>query len=233
MKTIINNLPDSYFESLGLPKPSIINSLTDRIRFIYVYKHIRPGSVLDIGAYFCDLLLMCRQAGHDISGTEVNAERVNFSNSILGEEVVVQSFRNGDLSNFSVDAFDNVSCLEVLEHVPDVELAVKELCRVSKSSVFITVPFEEKINHVLCVHCATYTPLSGHLHSFDSSSFEKLIPDGWYIHKQSTLMKRLTKQISNRLPSKNWLYAIIRIIDYFFPGKGSWLFVELRSSKEK
>jgi SAM-dependent methyltransferase len=71
------------------------------------------------------------------------------------------------------DEFDVVLCSETLEHVADMELATKELIRVCKKAVVITVPHESKeiieknikdnIDH-------------GHIYSLDTRSFDFALP---------------------------------------------------------
>jgi SAM-dependent methyltransferase len=50
----------------------------------------------------------------------------------------------GDLRDlpFADDGFDLVLCTEVLEHLPDPQVVVRELARVSRDHLFVTVPHE-------------------------------------------------------------------------------------------
>jgi len=74
---------------------------------------------------------------------------------------------------YNDNEFDVVLCSETLEHVPDVQKATKELLRVCKKAVIITVPHEpidviennkkENIPHA-------------HIHSFNTESFNFVLP---------------------------------------------------------
>ena len=75
---------------------------------------------------------------------------------------------------FPSDSFDVVTCMEVLEHVPDWSAVLTELIRVAKKRVFLTVPYRQKVPYEICIHCHKPTPSAGHLHSFDESSFAEI-----------------------------------------------------------
>jgi ubiquinone/menaquinone biosynthesis C-methylase UbiE len=141
-------------------------------------------------------------------------------------------FRNGKLTSFGDRTFDNVVCTEVLEHVPNQIDAISELCRVAKHTVIITVPFREKIQTVCCVHCADYTPYSGHLHAYDLNSFHALVPSGWHVAKQKSFGKRLTRHLV-RLLRLDRIHSmpLVRALDFLFPGQGAWLLVVLERNK--
>lgn len=228
-------LQDDYFEALGAPKQGMPFDLIDDYRFYIAYKNLAAGSVLDVGAYCGDFLKLVLKDKREIYGTEVNNERVNFANKILGQEVISLDFRKGQLASFDDKSVDNVVCTEAIEHVPEYEIAVSELCRVARKRVIITVPFREKIQSSLCIHCNKYTPHSGHLHSYDMKTFSNIMPTDWIMEKQSSFAKRLTKVLarSAQLPRSHKLLPFLRIIDLFLPGKGGWLLVVLSYQEMK
>lgn len=223
----IENYSDEFFEALGEPnlaEPFTL-SLVDHYRFHLVYRHLAPGSVLDVGAYLGDFLNLARQDGREIVGTEVNTARVNLANSILGGDVVVLDAWNGYLRNFQDASVENVVCTEVVEHVPDDRLAVSELCRVARTKVLITVPFRERTRNVLCVHCSKYTPYSGHLHTYDLGTFSEMVPAGWRVTKELHFAKRITRMLCSKLPKSSAIIPMLRLIDSLSPATGRWLLV--------
>jgi SAM-dependent methyltransferase len=218
---------DAYFEALGEPKPGQPYGILEQYRFWLAYKHLAPGSVLDVGTYFGDFLKLARRDGRRIYGTEVNQIRVDLANSLLGEDAVIMDFRNGVLSHFDDNSVDNVVATEVVEHLHDVRKAISELCRVARKRVILTVPLREVIMTVLCLHCNSYTPYSGHLHSFDLGSFTDMVPPAWRVIKESPFGNRFARRISALLPDNAKSSNFLRILDAITPGDGYWLLVVL------
>jgi SAM-dependent methyltransferase len=168
-----------YYEALGSPKG--IMRPVDFYRFKRVRRHLVGKTVLDIGSGRADFLNLIKK-NHRVTGIEINKQRVDYCNRILGQDCV----KLGNLDerlNFEDNSFDTVVCLEVLEHLEDPESALKELVRVSRKRVIVTVPFNEKIRYLLCLHCAKYTPHSGHLHSFNKEDIIGTVPDNVRIVK--------------------------------------------------
>jgi ubiquinone/menaquinone biosynthesis C-methylase UbiE len=158
---------DSYYEALGLPKG--ILTLKDRVRFLHASKWIAGDSLLDVGAYYGDFIKLVRQKHklESVYSTEVCDRRIELANEKIGKHVVRMGFRHGDLDSFEENSVDTITCMEVLEHVDDLDRAVKELLRVARKRIIITIPWEQKVTYQLCVHCGRYTPESGHLRRID------------------------------------------------------------------
>jgi len=68
--------------------------------------------------------------------------------------------------------------MEVLEHLVDPQQTLYQLIRISRKRVIITVPWNQKIKQILCIHCAEYTPASGHLHSFNENNIKQCLDSG-------------------------------------------------------
>lgn len=75
--------------------------------------------------------------------------------------------------------FDVILCSETLEHVADYKQALKELLRVAKKMVIITVPNEPKV-------ASNYNRVNkvphGHIHSFQSDSFDYVTSNKISVH---------------------------------------------------
>lgn len=82
---------------------------------------------------------------------------------------------------FDDQEFDLVVCLEVLEHLPDMvfQKALKNLGRVAKKYIMVSVPFEENLvkHHTECPACHSRFHISLHLRSFNKQSMENLFLD--------------------------------------------------------
>ena len=72
------------------------------------------------------------------------------------------------------DSFDLVTCIEVLEHIPDFKNALYELKRISKNWIIITVPYEQNLKTKLCPHCLKTFYVDGHIHSFSSQKLKDI-----------------------------------------------------------
>jgi 2-polyprenyl-3-methyl-5-hydroxy-6-metoxy-1,4-benzoquinol methylase len=99
---------------------------------------------------------------------------------------LLSDLANGGIENLSVDkadlcaqpykekSFDVVTLLEVLEHIPNVEMAIKSAVKMAKKYVVVTVPSKEDDNpeHI---HLLTKEKLTSY---FTSCGIERLSFDG-------------------------------------------------------
>lgn len=220
-------LSQDHFENLGEQAPSSWD--TDEFyRFELVRRHLSEGSVLDIGAYYCDFLKLVDDS-RDVYGTEINQTRVDIANEQIKEDIVELGFRNGDLQMFDENSIDNVVCMEVLEHVPNLEHAIAEICRVAKSQVVITVPYKEQIQTELCIHCDSYTPRNGHVHTFNEHTFDSILPQGYSVIDVFDFAPRILRLVARRLPLNMITFKILRQLESLHPGDGTWLLVKINA----
>jgi len=166
-------LSAEHYDNMGALSTEPTRTL-DLLRYRLVMPLVRGRSVLDVGAYRGDFLKILPQGIDEMWGTEINQTRVAQSNELLGRQVVRLDFRNARLTTFDDDSVDTVTCMEVFEHLLDDRRALRELLRVARQRVIITVPFNEKIRYCLCVHCGRPTPHSGHVRSYTVDSFHSL-----------------------------------------------------------
>ena len=95
-------------------------------------------------------------------------------------EYVKTQKKTGDVLDIPLDnnSFDCVSCLQVLEHIPDntYAKAISELARVSKKYVLISVPYNEKVenNFTQCPKCKTIFNSDLHLRSYTDKDIQGL-----------------------------------------------------------
>ena len=86
----------------------------------------------------------------------------------------------GDVTRlqFPDGSFDCVFCAEVLEHVPDVTRACREIARVARHEIVIGVPFRQdiRLGRTTCRACGRPNPPWGHLHAFDERRLLRLFP---------------------------------------------------------
>jgi SAM-dependent methyltransferase len=86
----------------------------------------------------------------------------------------------GDITRleFPDASFDCVFCAEVLEHIPALEQACRELVRVTRHEIVIGVPFRQdtRSGRTTCPKCGKTNPPWGHVNSFDEQRLQKLFP---------------------------------------------------------
>ncbi|MBL8862946.1 MAG: class I SAM-dependent methyltransferase [Planctomycetes bacterium] len=75
---------------------------------------------------------------------------------------------------FPDQAFDLVTCTDLLEHLDDPTRAMQELVRVARRAVIVTVPYKIQIEKTLCTHCGKDYFLYGHQHSFGEHGLRDL-----------------------------------------------------------
>ena len=222
-----NQLSDDFFEILGGPRPENPFDLLDAYRFDLCFRQMDSGSVLDVGAYLGDFLKLVISDGREAFGSEINDTRVKLVNSIVGSGVARLGFRNGVLDNFESNSVDNVVCMETVEHIIDDQFAVSELCRVARKRVVIPVPYRERVEQILCMHCNSFTPHHGHQHTYDDGSFKQLVPNGWKIVKEKSFAARITRMVRRLLPETKISIPLLRWLDKVVPGSGRWLLIVL------
>jgi ubiquinone/menaquinone biosynthesis C-methylase UbiE len=99
---------------------------------------------------------------------------------------------------FEKERFDWIVMNEVLEHLEDPSKALDHIKNFlePQGKVMISVPYKEKINYSLCIHCNQLTPHNAHLHSFDIISIRKLFRNsGYTILKEHTYLNKILVQL--------------------------------------
>src|SRR3954453_18699232 len=127
-------------------------------------------AALDIGAldgHYSRLLL---QRYTRVVGLDVDRPNIDGCENVAGDATNL---------HFPDNTFDLVFCAEVLEHIPGVEKAARELARVSKHRVLIGVPYKQdtRIGRTSCAQCGHIAPPWGHVNQFDEQRIQSLFPN--------------------------------------------------------
>ena len=106
----------------------------------YVISKLKFTSVLDVGCGMGYQLIGFLMAKKKVKATEVCDLLLNTYLKPFVVTGIVQKARIQQLP-FPIDTFDLVYCTDVLEHIPecDIDEAIKELVRVSKKYIFVTL----------------------------------------------------------------------------------------------
>lgn len=120
------------------------------------------------------------------------------------------------------NSIDCIILSQVLEHLSDPSRAILSLSELLKPGgrLIITVPFDEKIEYYICVHCNKPTPRNAHLYSFNKNSIKNYLPEAGINYRIQTFSnKYLTRlrliTILGILPYRAWRLCD-RIFNAFF-----------------
>ena len=121
------------------------------------------------------------------------------------------SVANAERLPFKSGCFDFVLCTEVLEHVPDWKLALKELQRVSRRKILVTVPLE-KGYFWRAISKVSAMRKRGHLHRLDSLDLMGEMDSGWIVAKHeivATPSRKLNRVLGKRAGERFGLYSLV------------------------
>lgn len=108
--------------------------------------------------------------GIDISPTRISRALTNVSASLK-----VCSVTN--ISGLPLKhKYSNVICSEVLEHLPNPELALRNIYDVmlDGGKLIISIPYDEKLSYYRCINCGKITT-TGHIQSFNENRITGLL----------------------------------------------------------
>ena len=139
------------------------------------------GNLLDIGAGTGDFLAVAKQNGWKITGIEPNQKAKN-----IAINKGISYVENSEL--LEKESFDTITMWHVLEHVPDLELQIKELKRLLKpnGTILIAVP---NFNSYDAKHYGSYWAaydVPRHLWHFSKTAI-KLLFEKQDLHLQKVL----------------------------------------------
>lgn len=202
-----------------------------RVNFVYSLFPAETSSLLDVGC------------GNGILVNYLNRNNASRFERICATDRSETSLRfvetekvRADINDlpFGNGEFDIVTCLEVIEHLPqDVYLkALNELKRVAKKYVILSVPNAEDLvlNRVTCPKCTTAFSPFYHMRSFAKSTFSDLLDPEFKSLKIETIEK-LTVPMFPRLKQtiSRWMHPEIYPHNCICPMCGYNEFEKLKS----
>jgi len=157
------------------------------------------------------------------SGKKVISMDISSDNPVRA----VREERHENHAGLIADAYNiplkeaSVDCIiasEVLEHVPDPETLITGLINLlkHKGKLIITVPYDEKIEYNLCVHCNRPTPRFAHLHSFDENNIGRFILEKGITWKSKRFINKYLLQIRSHVILKFLPFSYWKHIDNLF-----------------
>jgi ubiquinone/menaquinone biosynthesis C-methylase UbiE len=156
----------------------------ERQRFLTLVGMVPPQtrSLLDVGTGNGAFLYFLEQTRPDISIVGLDSSRQAIADKLCKADIV-----HGSLDDlpFADGAFDVVSTLEVLEHVPShlIPKATDELMRVARSAVLLGLPYRERRTRIKCPECNCGFDPYYHMRSYDDAAAAKLFRGLKYTNK--------------------------------------------------
>ncbi len=144
---------------------------------------------------------------------------------------------------FKDQSFDVVLCSEVIEHVPDLEAALRELLRVSRCRLIITTPnrgLRWKAGEALGVDVKKASEKVGHIHILNAREWRRRLAQvqGW---KVETLSTRHILRPPESLETGRFLARLLAplvslaegILDLLLPKEGDTVFLVCRRADQR
>lgn len=148
-------------------------------------------TVIDVGCGLGGNLKFCAKYAAHAIGVDIDPSRVEATAEILKKEGA-KSFKtivsDGNPLPIDSESIDKIICTEVLEHVDDPAITMKELVRIGKPGAlyFLSVPGGASEQVLKKVAPALYFEKPNHIRVFDSDGFEALVNNaGLEIEKHS------------------------------------------------
>lgn len=166
---------------------------------------LNAASVLDVG---CGNGLLTERLRHERFAVGVDRSRyalMQFSAPRSRADVTALPFADG--------TFDCVVCAEVIEHLPlsMYRAALREMARVAKRYILITVPYCEDLlsGHVVCPACHCRFNANYHLRSFDERALRLLFQG-----QPEIRLARLAGLVPEQTRRLNRLWATLLLVRY-------------------
>ena len=110
-----------------------------------VKKYLKDGTVLDIGCGTGHMTLELLHRGYTVTSIDISPKLINFTRNIVeksGFDVDAKAMDARDVKTLGKSSFDNILCLDVLEHIENDVEVLKRLEYVLKNEgrLIISVP---------------------------------------------------------------------------------------------
>jgi ubiquinone/menaquinone biosynthesis C-methylase UbiE len=112
--------------------------------FLALNKYVdEKAKILDVGFGLGYGLTILSIKSREVNGVEVDTKVLDYcTNTIVGKNPRLNDLKifDGYHLPFFDNTFDTVTCIDVIEHVEDYKLLIKEMLRVSRKGLFLSTP---------------------------------------------------------------------------------------------
>jgi SAM-dependent methyltransferase len=174
-----------YYEDAALWHPDPYERADEERRLAACADLIEGTSLLDVGAGQGAFLRWLEKHRPRLQLAAIERSRAAIASAVCQTPIAEGSV---EVLPFPDRAFDVVTALELLEHLPFAvyEVGRAEIARVAGSSIVITVPFDERRQLVACPKCNCRFHPHYHMRSFHPDHIDGLF-DGFHVDRQDVL----------------------------------------------
>ncbi|KTC65960.1 3-demethylubiquinone-9 3-methyltransferase (plasmid) [Legionella adelaidensis] len=108
-----------------------------RLTFIEQYATLEDKRILDVGTGGGILAEAMAGKGAKVTGLDVNDETLQVARKHAHENNLVIEYVNCPIEEFKARAFDTITCMEMLEHVPDPAQVIQNCSRLLKKNGYL------------------------------------------------------------------------------------------------
>ena len=208
----------AYYKNLKTENGSTLEKLVLKLINIKTLKKKNPeAKMLELGFGNGGLMLSLIKEGFNVRGIDLSQENVKALQEKLKEKNIPPSnISCGDIlkTPFLDEEFDIIIACEVLEHITNLDEAVREMNRILKpqGTIIISVPYRQKIKMEECIFCHKMTPRDGHIHSFSKESTLKLFKK--YNIEVQKMEIRCSKRNLSPFVDKLYIFPFSLVFDY-------------------
>jgi SAM-dependent methyltransferase len=155
--------------------------LIDRFhtKIVALIRQTQEQSMLDAGCGEGFLRQFMLQSGLDMEyvGSDISLDALAWSRQSLLHDLQANVADVHRLP-YADNAFPLVTCLEVLEHIPDSAVGLRELARVSSNYILVSVPHEpffRGANFLRGKHISDFGNDPEHIHNYNGRSFRQMV----------------------------------------------------------
>ncbi len=164
----------------------------NKLKYIQKYRPSKSGNILDVGCAKGGFLSIAKEEGYNVVGIDISEEASDFARNELNLDVRTSFLHE---AKFPDEHFDVITIWDVLEHLPDPNNILQEVCRILRPDgiiAFSTGDIASFWAKITGSHWQLLTPPQ-HLFFFSIPSIRKILGRNYF---QLLAFKKIGKWVS-------------------------------------
>lgn len=141
-----------------------------------IKNNIFKGKILDVGCGDGTLLSLFQGDGNELSGCDISDKAIELAKNKFGDIAI---FTTGDITHcgsLPEGEFDVIICSEVLEHIEDDELAIRNLYHKLKTEGYLIISTQ-----YIKKYWSLHDELDGHVRRYEPNELENKIKENGFV----------------------------------------------------